>query len=163
MYPFSIITSATSLISLSKKLNIQIATAESCTGGLIAGALTEIPGSSAVYKCGYNTYSNDSKSQLLSVSTNDLKKFGAVSETVAIQMAHGALTLSNVQLAVAVTGVAGPDGGTSEKPVGTVHIAASYLKHATTHERFKFSGDRTKIRMDTVLAALKMMEALIVN
>lgn len=157
MYSSAIIKQAKNLVSSCTLMNLKLATAESCTGGLIAGAITEVSGSSAVFERGYNTYSDLSKTNLLGVSKEDLILHGAVSEEVAIQMAEGALKGAPVQLSVAVTGIAGPDGGTPEKPVGTVHVASSYLNHNTSHEIFNFKGDRHTIRMDTVFCALEMM------
>ena len=105
--------------------NLRIATAESCTGGLIAGLLTEIPGSSDVVERGFVTYSNEAKEDMLGVPRRSDRRHGAVSEAVARAMAEGALKHSHAQMAVAVTGIAGPGGGTAEKPVGLVYIAAA--------------------------------------
>ena len=157
MFHPPILRAASELIVHCKKLSIRIATAESCTGGLIAGALTSISGSSAVFERGFNTYSNQSKCDLLKLSSSEIDTFGAVSEQVAGQMAEGALNNAPVQLTVAVTGVAGPEGGSLEKPVGTVHIASARLGQKTLNKRFLFKGDRHQVRIDTVSAAIDMM------
>jgi len=163
MYPSSISKLATELISLCKGKGIKIATAESCTAGLIAGSLTEIAGSSAVFERGFNTYSNESKCELLGVSPDDIMAFGSVSQQVAGQMAEGALNIAPVQLTAAVTGIAGPDGGTPEKPVGTVHIASAYKGKSILNKEFLFTGDRQKVRLDAVRAALSMMMRQVVD
>ncbi len=111
------------VVRLMTEKNLRLATAESCTGGLIANRVTDVPGSSAVLTHGFVTYANAAKSGVLGVSEDDLEKFGAVSETVARQMAEGALRVSEADFAVATTGIAGPDGGTEEKPRGTVYFA----------------------------------------
>ena len=163
MYPSSISTLATELIKVCKRKEIKIATAESCTGGLIAGSLTEIAGSSAVFERGFNTYSNESKCELLDVSLEDIMAFGAVSQEVAGQMAEGALKNAPVQLTAAVTGIAGPDGGTPEKPVGTVHIASACKGKSILNKEFLFTGDRQKVRLDAVRTALSMMMRQVVD
>ena len=138
-----------------------IATAESCTGGLVAAALTAVPGSSDVFDRGFVTYSNTSKSEMLGVPYWLIEKHGAVSEEVARAMAGGALTHSNASLAVAVTGIAGPSGGTPEKPVGLVHFAAGRPDGPMHHERVLF-GDvgRDEIRRRSVEKALALLGAL---
>jgi nicotinamide-nucleotide amidase len=157
MYPNSIFKIATQLISICTKKGIRIATAESCTGGLIAGSLTAISGSSTVFERGFNTYSNESKSELLNISLHDILKFGAVSQEIVCQMAEGVLSNSPVHLTSAVTGIAGPNGGSPEKPVGTVYIASACVSQKTLCKMFLFNGDRNKIRLETVEAALSMM------
>ena len=163
MYPSSISILATELINLCKGKGIKIATAESRTAGLIAGSLTEIAGSSAVFERGFNTYSNESKCELLDVSLEDIMAFGAVSQQVAGQMAEGALKNAPVQLTAAVTGIAGPDGGTHEKPVGTVHLSSACIGKSILNKKFLFTGDRQKVRMDAVRAALSMMMCQVVD
>ena len=163
MYPISISTLATDLIIVCKRKKIKIATAESCTGGLVAGSLTEITGSSAVFERGFNTYSNESKCELLGVSPDDIMAFGAVSKQVAGQMAVGALNNAPVQLTAAVTGIAGPEGGTPEKPVGTVHIASACKGKSILNKEFLFTGDRQKVRLDAVRTALGMMMRQVVD
>jgi len=157
MYPQETLDLAASVVSACKEKGVMVATAESCTGGLIAGALTAVSGSSAAFERGFNTYSNEAKNELLGVSMDDINAHGAVSETVARQMAEGALRAAPVKVTAAVTGIAGPDGGTPNKPVGTVDIASAYDGHVTIYERFLFPGDRDAVRLATVNEALKMI------
>ncbi|MBO6511641.1 MAG: CinA family protein [Roseibium sp.] len=133
----------------------KLATAESCTGGLISAALTEIAGSSAVVDRAFVTYSNEAKTELLGVSETLIQSVGAVSKEVAIAMAEGALSRSNADVAVSVTGIAGPGGGSAAKPVGTVHLAVAQSGKPTTHTPCAFEDrGRTAIRLDTVVVAL---------
>ena len=135
-----------------------MATAESCTGGLIAKTLTDIPGSSAWFERGWVTYSDRSKRQELAVAGGLIKRHGAVSEQVARAMARGALKHSRADTSVAVTGIAGPDGGTAEKPVGTVWIAWARHDGGETRveaRRYCFEGSRDEVRRHTTAAALK--------
>jgi nicotinamide-nucleotide amidase len=134
----------------------RLATAESCTGGLIAACLTEIPGSSAVVERGYVTYDNRAKQEMLGVPARLLAQVGAVSEEVARAMAEGARTRAGVDLAIAVTGIAGPGGATSTKPVGLVHLALARRGVPPRHLREVFPGDRSAIRLATVVAALDL-------
>ena len=134
-------------------------TAESCTGGGIASALTDVPGSSQWFERGYVTYSNEAKIQDLGVEPAALERHGAVSAAVAEQMAAGALRASGAELAVAVTGVAGPEGGTLEKPVGLVYLAIARRGGPVSVVRELFAGDRVAVRCATVAAALKMLIA----
>jgi nicotinamide-nucleotide amidase len=134
-----------------------IATAESCTGGLIAGCLTEIAGSSAVVERGFVTYSNEAKTEMLGVPAAVIASVGAVSEEVARAMAEGALAHSRAGLTVAVTGVAGPGGGSPEKPVGLVHFGCAMRDAETLHRRVVFDGDRSDVRRETVRTALEML------
>src|SRR3984885_4172517 len=140
---------------------LRIATAESCTGGLIAALLTEIPGSSDAFDRGFVVYSNRAKSDLLGVPGDLIADAGAVSEAVARSMAEGAVENSNAHLAVSVTGVAGPGGGTKLKPIGLVHIAACREGRSIIHEAHRF-GDigRTEVRIKTVEAALTLLQRL---
>ena len=124
LFPADITATAEDIIRDFTAAGLMVSTAESCTGGLIAGALTEISGSSAVVDRGFVTYTNVAKMQMLGVQEETLARFGAVSEETARQMVHGALFRSRAHLAVAVTGIAGPGGGSPEKPVGLVHLAA---------------------------------------
>jgi nicotinamide-nucleotide amidase len=136
---------------------LKIATAESCTGGLILGLLTEIPGSSATVERGFIVYSNKAKEEMLNVPGDLLADAGAVSEPVARAMAEGALAESRANLAIAVTGVAGPDGGTALKPVGLVHIAVARENMAIFHQAMRFGSiGRSQVRRETILAALEM-------
>jgi nicotinamide-nucleotide amidase len=141
---------------------LKIATAESCTGGLIAGLLTEIPGSSATVERGFIVYSNRAKSDMLGVPGDLIADAGAVSEPVARAMAEGAVENSHAHMAVAVTGVAGPGGGTPLKPVGLVHIAAHRENRNILHEAHRF-GDigRSEVRLKSVEAALLLLQRLL--
>src|ERR1700734_1642812 len=125
MFTPALTARAAALIGRYSSLGLRIATAESCTGGLVAGLLTEIPGSSAVLERGFVTYSNEAKRELLDVPAGTLEAHGAVSEATARAMARGAVAHSGAQVAVSITGVAGPGGGTAEKPVGLVHFACA--------------------------------------
>lgn len=135
-----------------------VATAESCTGGLIAGALTEIAGSSAVVDRGFVTYSNRAKVEMLGVDQATLDAFGAVSRQVALEMAKGALAHSQADVAVAVTGIAGPGGGSADKPVGLVHLASACRDGRSEHREMRY-GDigRDNVRLATVRTALEML------
>jgi nicotinamide-nucleotide amidase len=145
-----------------REQKLRIATAESCTGGLIAGLLTEIPGSSDVVDRGFVVYSNRAKQDMLNVPGDLIADAGAVSEAVARMMAEGAVENSNAHIAVAVTGVAGPGGGTPIKPVGLVHIAACRERRTILHEAHRFGNiGRSEIRMKTVEAALELMQRLL--
>jgi nicotinamide-nucleotide amidase len=141
---------------------LRVVTAESCTGGLIAGLLTEIPGSSDVVERGFVTYSNEAKEDLLGVPGDLIRQYGAVSEPVARAMADGALKHALAHLAVAVTGIAGPGGGTAEKPVGLVYIAALRLERAPLVKELRL-GDigRSEIRSRTVAEALALLQKLL--
>ena len=144
--------------------SLKVSTAESCTGGLIAGCITGCTGSSLVFERGYVAYSNESKEELLGVSGFTLEKFGAVSEEVAIEMAEGALTKTKTDIALAVTGVAGPGGGTVLKPVGLVFVAcASKNTSKTSCSKFNFQGNREDIRIATVEQAILLGLAVIIN
>jgi len=145
------------VLNACRRAGVKLATAESCTGGLVAGALTAIPGSSAVFERGFVTYSNAAKEELLAVSPALLRAFGAVSEPVAKAMAEGALQRSHADLAVAITGVAGPDGGTPEKPVGLVHFALARKLRPTLALYRIFPGDRAAVRRQAVDQALTMV------
>ena len=159
MFPLEINSKASSILKVCKQKGVTIITAESCTGGLIAGCLTEIPGSSSVIEGGFVTYSNRAKVSMLSVKLEQLDQYGAVSEEVARSMAEGALGSSKADIAVACTGVAGPGGATDTKPVGLVHLSCASRKHPTLHKRFNFSGERSTIRLATVKAAFELIEA----
>lgn len=137
-----------------KRRGLMIATAESCTGGLIAATLTNVPGSSAIFDRGFVTYSNEAKMELLKVQEETLQEFGAVSEQTAKEMVQGALQFSNAQVAVSVTGIAGPDGGTKEKPVGLVYIGVGRENGDIQCHEHHFEGDRNEVRAQTVAAAL---------
>ena len=155
--PEDIAALANETIAALKAANLTVATAESCTGGLIAGALTSVSGSSDVVYGGFVTYANEAKIAMVGVPFGLLREFGAVSKQVAMAMADGALATAGTHLAVAVTGVAGPDGGTSEKPVGLVHFSLASAD-GTTHIRKQFKGlDRDGVRHASVVQALQML------
>jgi len=160
-FPEDILALAQTIVTDFTAKGRMVATAESCTGGLIAGALTEIPGSSSVVDRGFVTYTNAAKMEMLGVQEQTLARFGAVSKETALQMAHGALFRSHADLAVAVTGIAGPGGGSAEKPVGLVHLAAKARNGALIHHEMRY-GDigRDKVRLATVKKALEMLIAL---
>jgi nicotinamide-nucleotide amidase len=152
---------ATALLELCRRKQLKIAAAESCTGGLIAATLTEIPGSSDVVERGFVTYSNEAKQTMLGVPATTLEKFGAVSRETAEAMAKGALAHSLADLAVSVTGVAGPGGGSPGKPVGLVHFAAASKRGRLIHREKRF-GDigRAQVRHASVGEALAMLSDL---
>ncbi len=156
---------AAMVLERARNREAKIATAESCTGGLIMGRLTDIPGSSDVVDRGFITYTNDAKKALLGVTETALREHGAVSETVARAMAMGALVQSDARLAIAVTGIAGPTGGTELKPVGLVHLAAASRLAGeiprVIHREARF-GDlgRAQVRRETVKLAFQMLEEL---
>lgn len=160
MFPKSITDLARMTVASAMEKKLMLATAESCTGGLIAAAITEIPGSSDVFDRGFVTYSNNAKRDLLGVPGELIMDLGAVSEPVARSMAEGAVVMGEgaVDIAVAVTGVAGPGGGTPLKPVGLVHIACARKGENIVHDVFRF-GDigRAEIRIKTTEQALQMM------
>lgn len=139
----------------------QMATAESCTGGLIAAACTELAGSSAWFDRGFVTYSNQAKTDLLGVDADLIAAHGAVSEPVARAMAEGALQRAGVHIAVAVTGIAGPTGGTPDKPVGTVWLAWAGIDMPTRALCCRFDGDRTQVRQQTCERAISEMVRLV--
>jgi len=138
-----------------KSKDKKIATAESCTGGWIAQIITEVSGSSAWFDRGFVTYSNAAKVQMLGVKPETLDKYGAVSAQTATEMVTGALAHSDADCAIAVTGIAGPDGGSAEKPVGTVFIAWAYKNQEVKIVQKKFTGNRHRIRRQTVKIALE--------
>jgi nicotinamide-nucleotide amidase len=157
MFAQTTLNFAKTLLEHARAEGYHIATAESCTGGLIAGALTAIAGSSDVVERGFITYSNQAKTDLLGVPPELIREHGAVSEEVARAMAEGALQKSGVELALSCTGIAGPGGGSADKPVGLVHIAAARKGQTTLHLECRF-GDigRDKVRARTVEEALKL-------
>ena len=156
MFPAPIMRLAELLLTHAREAGLAIAFAESCTGGLIAAAMTEIAGSSDVVDRGFVVYTNRAKTELLGVPEAMIAERGAVSEEVARAMAEGALKRLDADLAVSVTGIAGPDGGTPAKPVGLVHIAAARKGKPTLQERHQFPGGRQAVRLSSVEAALKL-------
>jgi len=153
-----IVEAAKRLLAICKRKNVLVATAESCTAGLVAGTLTEVPGTSSILDRGFITYSNEAKHDMLGVSRETLKNSGAVSKEAAEEMVRGVLGQSKVDLAVSVTGVAGPDGGTAEKPVGLVHFAVATRNGELIHVEKRF-GDigRAQVRKQSVLQAFRML------
>lgn len=144
------------VVSRLKDRHMKVSFAESCTGGLLSGRLVNVPGSSEVFDEGYVTYANEAKHRLLDVSNEALCSYGAVSRQVAEQMARGAARRSGAQAAVGVTGIAGPDGGTIQKPVGLVYIGC-YVDSKVTVTENHFQGSREKVRTQAVEAALKLL------
>ena len=159
----SMLTAARDLLALCKTRGLKIATAESCTGGLLVADLTEIPGSSEVVDRGFVTYSNQAKHEMLGVPKRTLEKYGAVSRGTSLAMAKGALAHSLADITVAITGIAGPGGGSKQKPVGLVHIAAA-RSGARLHRECRF-GDigRAKVREKSALEALVMMRDIVMT
>ncbi len=151
---------AATLLAALRARGEMVATAESCTGGLIAAALTSVAGSSDVVACGFVTYSNAAKTAMLGVASATIEEWGAVSEEVAQRMAEGALARSEASIAVAVTGIAGPGGGSAEKPVGLVWFGAARRGEASWAERQVFTGDRAAVRLATVRHAFGLLERL---
>ncbi|MFZ5673806.1 MAG: CinA family protein [Pseudomonadota bacterium] len=156
----ALLTRAETLLASLRRRKLKLATAESCTGGLIAGLLTEIAGSSDVVERGFVVYSNEAKMSLLGVPSDVIERHGAVSEVTARAMAEGALANSLADIAVSVTGIAGPGGGSAEKPVGLVHFGCAMRHGGTVHRRFVFANaDRGEVRLRAVAAALDLIEA----
>ena len=162
MFPADLIASATRVLESFRSKGLKVATAESCTGGLVAAMLTEIAGSSDVLERGFVTYSDEAKIDLLSVPAALIVRHGAVSANVAIAMAEGALAHSKADVAVSVTGIAGPGGGTPQKPVGLVYLAVQRRGKAASVQRFNFGEiGRRDIRIASVSEALRMAEEVI--
>jgi nicotinamide-nucleotide amidase len=158
MFPLEIQTLARLLVDEARNRSLRIVTAESCTGGLVAGAICAVAGASDVFERGFVSYSNRAKQELLGVPGDLIADFGAVSEPVARMMAEGALENSNAHLAVAITGVAGPGGGTPMKPMGTVHIATARANQGLMHcEHFFEQDTREGVQLASVQAALQAL------
>ena len=138
-----------------KKKNMFFTSAESCTGGLLSQSIVSVPGSSAWFGCSFITYSNISKHKILGVSKDSLNIFGAVSNEVVEEMVRGAIRESRANLGVAISGIAGPTGGTKDRPVGTVCIAWKLNEESEISETFLFKGDRSEVRYKTVITALE--------
>ena len=136
----------------------RLATAESCTGGLVAAALTAIPGSSDVVERGFVTYSNAAKMELLGVSGDTIAEYGAISAETAAAMARGAIAHAPIDLAVSITGVAGPGGGTAQKPIGLVYLGVARKDGAARVERRVFPGDRADVRRAALILALELLQ-----
>ena len=160
MFPSRAIKLAQLVLSDAREAKLMVATAESCTGGLVAACLTDIAGSSAVVDAGFVTYSDQAKRALLGVPGDLLADFGAVSEPVARAMAEGAIEHSRADVSVAITGIAGPGGGTAMKPVGLVHFASARRGGRIIHDAYRF-GDigRTEVRLRSLETALEMLLA----
>ncbi|MEJ2375171.1 MAG: CinA family protein [Pseudolabrys sp.] len=152
---------ASAVLDACRARGLKVATAESCTGGLVAAALTEIAGSSEVVDRGFVTYSNEAKQQMLGVASETLRDTGAVSRQTAQEMARGAIAHSDAQVSVAITGIAGPGGGSADKPVGLVHFAAASRSGALTHREMRY-GDigRSAVREKSVKQALAILKQM---
>nr|WP_306266759.1 CinA family protein [Pararhizobium sp. IMCC3301] len=152
--------SAIKTLKICEAAQVMLSTVESCTGGLIAASLTEIPGSSAVVEAGLVTYSNAAKTRLAGVPEPLIIQHGAVSQAVAMAMAEGGLRITAADVAIAVTGIAGPGGGSTEKPVGTVHLACAVKGRATRHVVRNYGAiGRSEIRTRTALDALALVQS----
>ncbi len=150
------------VVRLLEKYDLTVTTAESCTGGLLAARIVNVAGASEVFREGFITYSNKAKRKILDVSKSTLKKYGAVSEQTAKEMATGGVFATDADVCVAVTGIAGPDGGTEEKPVGLVYIA-TYMKDSVNVEHYQFKGNRAKVREQSVVKALDLLRRSILE
>ena len=159
MFEPETLTLARSVLDVCRARGWHLATAESCTGGLVAGALTEIAGSSDVVERGFVTYSNKAKSELLGVPLETIAAHGAVSAETAAAMARGALARAPVDLAISVTGVAGPDGGSGAKPVGLIIVGLARRDGSCRTERRVFGGDRAAVREAALQIALRLLKA----
>ncbi len=156
------VTLEEAVASLLKEHHLTVTTAESCTGGLLAGRLVNVPGISEQFKEGYITYSNEAKEKLLSVSHETLAAHGAVSEETALEMAKGCQKAAGADIGIGITGIAGPDGGTPEKPVGLVYIGCCCKEHSYV-KRFCFTGNRSKVRESSVANALTLLREAVLN
>jgi nicotinamide-nucleotide amidase len=156
MFADDLLREAEELLDSYRRAGFHIATAESCTGGLIVACLTEIPGASDVVERGFVTYSNEAKTEMLGVPAELIRSHGAVSAEVAEAMAAGALEHSHADVAVSVTGIAGPGGATPGKPVGLVYIGTARKGAAPRHQRHVFAGGRTDVRLASLRAAFAL-------
>ena len=163
MFSEELLNKAETLLEACRRRKILLATAESCTGGLIAAVLTEVPGSSDVVERGLVTYHNDAKKALLGVPQEVLDLYGAVSEQTALMMAKGLLEHAPVELTISVTGIAGPGGAVPGKPVGTVHLACAAKDKTPLQRAYLFKGDRQAVRMAAVEEALELMREQLEN
>lgn len=163
MFSKDLIALAATVLEVAREGRLKIAIAESCTGGLVAACLTEIAGSSDVVERGFVTYSNEAKSEMLGVPMGLIQADGAVSPEVAEAMAEGALHHSRADVSVAITGVAGPGGGTAAKPVGLVHFACARTQATPTRERHVFAGNRNAVRLASVEAALNLLRLQLIE
>ncbi len=156
-YPDAVLILAEDLIEICMEAGLRLALAESCTGGLVAGCITAVPGASNVLDRGFVTYANEAKTDMLGIEETILETNGAVSEPVALAMAEGALARSKAQISLSITGIAGPGGGSGEKPVGLVHMASARNGRETLHEKHLFKGDRDSVRMQAVQSGLRLL------
>ena len=154
---------AEELLAICRGKELKLATAESCTGGLVAGLLTDLAGSSDVIDRGFITYSNEAKSQMLDVPVDLFESVGAVSEEVARSMAEGAVANSYAQVAASITGIAGPGGGNEYKPVGLVHIAVARERRETIHERYIFNGTRQRVREQAIAVSISLLIRMVME
>lgn len=161
MFDALLLAEAAALLDRCRAAGLKLALAESCTGGLIAACLTEVPGASEVLERALVVYSDAAKTALLGVPSPLLEREGAVSEAVARAMAEGALWSAPVELALAVTGIAGPGGGSAAKPVGLVHLAAARKDGRTLHRAARFAGDRSTVRLESVRAGFELLGQLL--
>lgn len=157
-FPHDICDYTAQVIAICAQKKLTLTTAESCTGGLIAALLTSIPGVSQVFTHGFVTYANDAKILLAHVPPALLEAHGAVSEEVARAMAEGARDAAGSSMAISVTGIAGPGGGSPQKPVGLVHMACARAGYATLHAKHIFTGERDDVRLQSVRAAIALIE-----
>jgi len=157
MYPEILYIMAEDLLENCQNAGFKLTLAESCTGGLVAGCITSVAGSSAVFERGFVTYTNAAKTDMLGVGKTLIDEFGAVSEQVAVAMAEGAIVHSDANLSLSVTGIAGPGGATPDKPVGLVHMACAREGQQTHHERHEFKGDRERVRLQAIESGLKLL------
>jgi nicotinamide-nucleotide amidase len=156
LLPSELLDEARKVIDACRAAGLMIATVESCTGGLLSGTLTSIAGSSEVVERGFVTYSNEAKSELVGVPAEMIMAHGAVSEEVARAMAEGGVARSGADLAVSITGIAGPGGGSAEKPVGLVHIACARTGRETLHDGQVYPGDRDGVRLASMMTGLRL-------
>lgn len=154
---------ASHILAIARMKKLKIATAESCSGGLLSALFTEIAGSSDVFECGFVTYSNEAKIKMLQVKKDLIEKHGAVSNEVALSMAQGAIKNSAAQVAIAITGIAGPTGASTAKPLGLVYIVAINIKRSqrVIMRKFHFCGDRNAVRQAAIIAALDELQRVI--
>jgi nicotinamide-nucleotide amidase len=157
MFPEETLVKAQKLLEVCNEKGLRVSTVESCTGGLISGCLTAVPGSSNVVDRTFVTYTNEAKIEMVCVPALLLDEVGAVSEEVACAMAEGALNNSNADVTGSVTGIAGPGGGTETKPVGLVHMAAARKGYETLHLQYIFEGDRNAVRLQSVNTVIDLM------
>lgn len=159
MFSNELLDQAEKLVEALRQRKLMVATAESCTGGLLAGLLTTVPGTSDIFERGFVTYTNEAKMQMIDVPEEILNNQGAVSRECAEAMARGALANSAADLAVSITGIAGPTGATPAKPVGLVHFGFAGKDGVLQHRQERFPGDRTAVRLASVEVALELLQA----